>query len=54
MLSLQRIRDDPEAVREGARRKGEAAPVDEILRHDGEARRLRAAFRSTVDVVIVR
>jgi len=46
MLSLQRIRDDPEAVREGARRKGEAAPVDEILRLDGEARRLRAAVEA--------
>ena len=43
MLPLQRIREDPEAVREGARRKGETAPVDEILRLDAEARRIRAA-----------
>jgi seryl-tRNA synthetase len=43
MLSLQRIREDPDAVREGAQRKGEAAPVDEILGLDAEARRLRAA-----------
>ena len=42
MLPLQRIRDDPEAVREGARRKGETAPVEEILRLDVEARALRA------------
>jgi seryl-tRNA synthetase len=43
MLALQRIRDDPESVREGARRKGEAAPVDELLSVDAEARRLRGA-----------
>ena len=42
MISLQRIRDDPEAVKEGARRKGEFAPVDEILELDAEARALRA------------
>jgi seryl-tRNA synthetase len=43
MLPLQRIRDDPEAVREGARRKGEIAPIDELLRLDAEARALRTA-----------
>ena len=43
MLSLQRIRDDPESVREGARRKGESAPVDEILALDERARALRAS-----------
>ncbi|GAC1343042.1 MAG: serine--tRNA ligase [Candidatus Dormibacteria bacterium] len=41
MLSLQRLRDEPDAVREGARRKGESAPVDEILELDEQARRLR-------------
>jgi seryl-tRNA synthetase len=41
MLPLQRIRDDPESIREGARRKGESAPVDELLAVDGEARALR-------------
>ena len=43
MLSLQRIREDPESVREGARRKGESAPVDEILALDESARALRAS-----------
>ncbi|MFN2581690.1 MAG: serine--tRNA ligase [Candidatus Dormibacteria bacterium] len=43
MLPLQRIRDDPQSVRDGAHRKGESAPVDEILRLDGDARRLRTA-----------
>jgi seryl-tRNA synthetase len=43
MLPLQRIRDDPEAVRKGARRKGEIAPIDELLRLDAEARALRTA-----------
>ena len=38
MLPLQRIRDDPEAVRDGARRKGETAPIDELLALDAEAR----------------
>jgi seryl-tRNA synthetase len=43
MLPLQRIRDDPEWVRDGARRKGETAPVDELLAVDGETRALRTA-----------
>jgi seryl-tRNA synthetase len=42
MLPIQRIRDDPEAVRDGARRKGESAPIDELLAVDAEARALRA------------
>ncbi len=41
MIPLQRLRDDPDAIREGARLKGEEAPVDEILELDGRARRLR-------------
>ncbi|MBV8196220.1 MAG: serine--tRNA ligase [Candidatus Dormibacteraeota bacterium] len=43
MLSLQFIREHPDDVRDGARRKGEPAPVDEILRLDTQARTLRAA-----------
>jgi seryl-tRNA synthetase len=38
MLSLSFIREHPDLVREGARRKGEAAPVDEILKLDAERR----------------
>jgi seryl-tRNA synthetase len=38
MLSLSFIREHPDVVREGARKKGEAAPVDEILRLDAERR----------------
>jgi seryl-tRNA synthetase len=41
MLPLQRIRDDPETVRDGARRKGETAPIDELLELDAAARTLR-------------
>jgi seryl-tRNA synthetase len=41
MLSLQRIREDPEWAREGARRKGDDAPVDELLSADAQARSLR-------------
>ncbi len=41
MLPIQRIRDDPESVRDGARRKGEAAPVDELLALDADTRALR-------------
>ncbi|HEV3123929.1 MAG TPA: serine--tRNA ligase [Candidatus Dormibacteraeota bacterium] len=47
MIPLQRIRDEPEAIREGARLKGEAAPVDEILELDARTRSLRAAMEST-------
>jgi len=38
MLSLSFIREHPDLVREGARKKGEAAPVDEILKLDAERR----------------
>src|SRR5229473_3020361 len=38
MLSLNFIREHPDLVKEGARRKGEPAPVDEILRLDAERR----------------
>src|SRR2546423_3589468 len=38
MLSLSFIREHPDVVREGARKKGEAAPVDEILKLDSERR----------------
>ncbi len=41
MIPLQRIRDEPEAIREGARRKRMTAPVDEILELDDRARALR-------------
>jgi seryl-tRNA synthetase len=40
MLSLSFIREHPDLVKEGARKKGEAAPVDEILRLDQERREL--------------
>jgi seryl-tRNA synthetase len=46
VLSLQRIREDPESVREGARRKGESAPVDEILGLDERARALRTSVEA--------
>ena len=42
MIALQRIRDEPELIREGARLKGEPAPVDEILELDAQARALRS------------
>jgi seryl-tRNA synthetase len=42
VIALQRIRDEPELIREGARLKGEPAPVDEILELDEHARALRA------------
>ncbi len=40
MLSLSFIREHPNLVKEGARKKGEPAPVDEILALDGERREL--------------
>ena len=46
MIALQRIRDEPELIREGARLKGEPAPVDEILELDEQARALRADMES--------
>jgi seryl-tRNA synthetase len=42
MIPLQRIRDDPDAIRRGAALKGETAPVDEILALDAQARTMRA------------
>ncbi len=42
MIPLQRLREDPDSIREGGRLKGEAAPVDEILELDVAARRLRS------------
>ena len=42
VIALQRIRDEPELIREGARLKGEPAPVDEILELDAQARALRS------------
>ncbi|HEY8755839.1 MAG TPA: serine--tRNA ligase [Candidatus Dormibacteraeota bacterium] len=41
MIPLQRLRDDADAIRIGARLKGEDAPIDEILELDVQARRLR-------------
>ncbi len=38
MLSLSFIREHPDLVKEGARLKGERAPIDEILRLDAERR----------------
>jgi seryl-tRNA synthetase len=38
MLSLSFIREHPDLVRDGARKKGETAPVDEILKLDAERR----------------
>ena len=46
MIPLQRIREDADAIREGARRKRETAPIDEILSLDGEARALRTHVES--------
>jgi seryl-tRNA synthetase len=40
MLSLSYIREHPDLVKEGARKKGEPAPVDEILNLDRERREL--------------
>src|ERR1700686_5454990 len=40
MLSLSFIREHPDLVKEGARKKGEPAPVDEILRLDAERREM--------------
>src|SRR2546429_5399184 len=40
MLSLSFIRERPDLVKEGARKKGEPAPVDEIIRLDAERREI--------------
>jgi seryl-tRNA synthetase len=42
MLDIRLIRQDPEAVKAGHRRKGVEAPVDEVLALDEERRRLLA------------
>ena len=47
MIPLQRIREEPDVIREGARLKGESAPVDEIVELDARARRLRTEMEST-------
>jgi len=46
MIPLQRIREDPDAIRQGARLKGEDAPVDEILALDEKARAVRVEIES--------
>src|SRR5881275_3471049 len=38
MLSLNFIREHPDLVKDGARKKGEPAPVDEIVRLDAQRR----------------
>ncbi len=46
MLALNFIREHPDLVRQGAERKGEPAPVDEILELDGQHRALLAEEES--------
>jgi seryl-tRNA synthetase len=46
MIPLPELRADPERFREGARRKGETAPIDEILELDAQARRVRTAVEA--------
>ena len=46
MIPLQRIRDEPQLIRDGARLKGDSAPVDEILALDERARALRTEVES--------
>jgi seryl-tRNA synthetase len=46
VIPLQRLREDPDAIREGARLKGEDAPIDEILELDARARRRRGEVES--------
>jgi seryl-tRNA synthetase len=46
VIPLQRLREDAEAIRRGARLKGEDAPIDEILELDVQARRLRTDVES--------
>jgi seryl-tRNA synthetase len=41
VIPLQRLRENPDLIREGARLKGEDAPIDEVLELDAAARRLR-------------
>ncbi len=46
MIALQQLRDSADIFREGARLKGEDAPIDEILELDERARRLRTEVES--------
>ena len=46
MIPLQRLREQADAIREGARQKGETAPIDEILELDAQARALRTAVET--------
>jgi seryl-tRNA synthetase len=46
VIPIQELREDPGRFRDGARRKGEAAPIDEILELDTAARQLRARVES--------
>ncbi|MBV8301495.1 MAG: serine--tRNA ligase [Candidatus Dormibacteraeota bacterium] len=46
MIPLQRLREEPDVIRDGALRKGESAPIDEILQLDARARQLRAAVEA--------
>jgi seryl-tRNA synthetase len=46
VIPLQRLRDDADAIREGARLKGERAPIDEILEFDVQARRSRTELET--------
>jgi seryl-tRNA synthetase len=46
VIPLQRLRDEPDVFREGARRKGMDAPVDEILALDASARELRTEMEA--------
>ena len=40
MLDLRLIRQDPEAIREMLRKRGEDAPLDELLELDNQRRKL--------------
>jgi seryl-tRNA synthetase len=46
VIPLRRIREESEAIREGARVKGEPAPIDEILDLDRRARELRTRYET--------
>lgn len=46
MIPLQRIREEPELIREGLARKRMSAPLEEILRLDAHARALRTEVES--------
>lgn len=46
MIGLQRIRDEADLIRAGAAKKGETAPIDELLELDTQARKLRTTVES--------